>query len=558
MAAGAAMPGGAEGRLRESGFLAAAVGLLAVMAATPGMAQPVPPTPGSIQESIGPARPASPSTAPAPVLPAPDKAAADPSEKKFLVNAIQFTGNSAVSTEELQAFVKDQVGKPLNLYDLHKIAEAITDLYRKKGYVLARAIVPAQRVDNGIVRIEIIEGRVGKVSVVGNQRYSTAAIGRFMSRLQDDRPVIDAGLERSLLLLNDLPGITARGVFQPGAQYGTADLEIQIEEKPVAGSLSLNNHGRKEVGALRLEGSADVNNPFGLGDQLSLRAIRSEQGLLDYGRVAYSLPVNADGMRLAASYAEVDYDVRGNFAALGIDGRARITELTVSHPYLRSRAENLVVGGGLRANDTRQRALGVEISRTHITLLTASALYSRIHPDVSVTNATLAFSGNFKRNPDGTRQDAARAKLDADVTHLRPLTATWDLYLRGAAVLSADALPDTEKFSLGGPGNVRGIPAAEIRGDQGLLGSAEFRRRFALGGLPAVFSVFADAGQVQRKRPAAGIDRTDSLSSVGFGVSFFPHKQFGAKVEYARPTNNRTVSDGRNNGRWWVNLTASF
>lgn len=521
-------------------------------------APPAPPTPGSVQDTLELKKPALPAAQPEVILPAQEKAVADPNEKKFQVNAIQFTGNSVFSQEQLQELVKQHIGKPLNLHDLNKIAEKITQFYRDSGYALARAVVPAQRVESGVVRIEIIEGKIGKVSVEGNQKYPSALIAAQTARLRDGKPATAAGMERSLLLINDLPGVSARAVIQPGAEYGTADMVVQVEEKPLAGSLSLNNHGRKEVGEIRLDGELVVNSPFGIGDQLNLRALYSHDGLLKYGRVGYSLPINDDGTRLGFSYADVSYDVRGNFTALGLDGEARTTELNLSHPYIRSRTENLVLGLGLRENEAWQHALGTEISHTHISLMNASLLYSRIHEDVSLTNAGLAFTSNFKNNPDGARQDSVKAKLESDVNHLRALAVDWDLYLRGDLALSAEALPDTEKFSLGGPGNVRGYPSAEVRGDQGLLATVEVRRRFAISGMPAAFAIFADAGRVDRKNPATGIPGNESLSSIGLGLSFFPYKQLGAKVEYAQPTGSHAVSDDRTSGRWWVGLSGSF
>lgn len=521
-------------------------------------APPVPPTPGSVQDTLELKKPSPPAAAPEVILPVQEKAAADPNAPRFLVNAIRFSGNTIFSQEQLQDLVKEHLGKPLNLYDLNWIAEKITQFYRNHGYALARAVVPAQKVESGVVRIEIIEGKIGKVSVEGNQKYPATLIAAQTARLRDGKPATAAGMERSLLLINDLPGVSAQAVIQPGAEYGTADMVVQVEEKALAGGLGLNNHGRKEVGEIRLDGDLVVNNPFGIGDQLSLRALYSQDGLLKYGRVGYSLPINDDGTRLGFSYADVSYDVHGNFTALGLDGEARTTEINLSHPYIRSRTENLILGLGLRENEARQRALSTEISHTHISLMNASLLYSRIHEDISLTNAGLTFTSNFKNNPDGLRQDAVQAKLEADINHLRALAAEWDLYLRGDLALSADTLPDTEKFSLGGPGNVRGYPAAEVRGDQGMLATVEVRRRFAISGTPAVFAIFADAGKVDHKNPAAGVSGSESLSSIGLGLSFFPHKQFSAKVEYAQPTGSRTVSDDRNSGRWWVGMTGSF
>lgn len=517
-----------------------------------------PPTSGSIQETIPESERATPRLIPDVILaPAEMGQKADPNARRFPVNAFRFVGNTVFSNQELQALVADQTGKPLNLFDLQKTAELITEHYRKRGHALSRAVVPAQKIESGVVRIEIIEGKAGKISVEGNRAYPTEFLTARLQPVADEKAVTVRTLERSVLLLNDLPGLTARAVLQPGSQFGTADLVVQVEEKPVAGSLSLNNHGRDEVGRNRLDGAIEFNNPFSLGDQLSVRGMYSDGGLLQYGRIAYSLPVNSAGTRLGVNHSQVDYDVRGRFALLGIDGDATNTEVVLTHPQVRSRTYNLLLGVGLRENRSTQRALGTTLSSTKITLLSLSALANRIHDDASITNASAVFSTNFRNNPDGTKQDAQSAKLNLDIRHLRPVATDWDLFLRGNVVLSADTEADTEKFSIGGPDSVRGYGAAEVRGDEGVQGSAELRRRFVAGGTAGVVSLFADSGWVRRMTPGTATP-TDSLGAYGIGLALFPARQFHAKLEYAKRAGGHQASDGRNNGRWWLSLTGTF
>ncbi|MDP2811446.1 MAG: ShlB/FhaC/HecB family hemolysin secretion/activation protein [Rhodocyclaceae bacterium] len=493
------------------------------------------------------------------VLIAPSEVAekADPNARRFPVNAFRFVGNAVFSEQELQAIVAGHAGKALNLFDLQKIAHQITEHYRKHGHALSRAVIPAQKIESGVVRIEVVEGKVGKISVEGNRGYPTEFLAARLRSIADEKAVTVRTLERSLLLLNDMPGLTARAVLQPGAQFGTSDLVVQVEEKPVAGSLTLNNHGRDEVGRNRLDGTVEFNNPFSLGDQLAFRGMYAEDGLLQYARIAYSLPVGNNGTRIGINHSEVDYDVRGRFSVLGIEGEAANTEVVMSHPYVRSRTYNLLLGAGLRENRSVQRALGVTLSDNKIALLSLSALANRIHDNASVTNASVILSTNFRSNPNGTRQDAQAAKLDVDVSHLRPVADAWDMFLRGSAAFSADTLADTEKFSIGGPDSVRGYAAAEVRGDEGVQGTAELRRRFVAGDMLGVISLFADSGWVKRKTPGTA-SPTDALGAYGVGLTLFPAKQFRAKLEYARRAGGHAASDGRNDGRWWLNFTGTF
>lgn len=510
-------------------------------------------TPGTVLDTLPGAKPTLPPTPAEVIFPAsrPD-AVHDPSAPRFTVNAFEFVGNSVYTRQQLKQLTERFIDLELNLYDLNRAADTVTRLYRETGYPIARAIIPAQKVENGIVRIEVIEGRISGISIVGNSRYPDQLIAARVSDLPKSEIITLDRLERSLLLMNDLPGLSARATLAPGAEFGTTDMVIRTEEKTFAGAVTFDNQGTRETGRLRLDAGLDINNPLGIGDQLSIRGIKTEHNLLTYGRIGYSLPVSGNGARLSGAYSNVNYDVAGPFAALGISGEVSTTELTLTHPYVRSRARNLVFGIGLRRTDATQRTLGVQTSDTSITLLNLSTLGSWVHQDSALTNASLVFSSNGKKNP-GNRQDAQAAKLDIDLNHLRAASKNWDLYLRGRLVLSSNTLADTEKFFLGGPGNVRGYRQSELRGDNGWLATIELRRQFVLTNTAGMFSVFYDQGQAKAK----GFTRFDSISSAGIGVSVFPHKNLRASVEYAHPLSDRVSTDG-NRGRGWFTLGMSF
>jgi len=526
---------------------------LACAAASPARAQ-LGITPGRVLDTLPPTRPALPATPPEVVFPAPvSRVQHDPNAPRFTVNAFAFVGNTVFPEPVLKRRLESYVDLQLNLHDLSRAADAITRFYQENGFPIARAIIPAQKVEKGIVRIEVIEGRIGKVSVVGNRRYDSDTITAYMGSLPDGGLVTLQGLERSLLLMNDLPGLAARATLQPGAEFGTTDVLIRAEERVATGFLSLDNKGRKEVGERRADASIDLLNPLGYGDQLGLRTIQSEDDLLNYARFFYSLPLTASGLRASLTHSRTDYRIGGAFAALGIEGDATTTEFTLSYPSLRSRRRNIVYGLGARRTESNQTTLGVQTMDDNITLLAASLIANWVHEDSAATNATFLFSSNGKENPFGLRQDALYAKFEIDANHLRAASRSWDLFLRGNAVLSADALPDTEKFSLGGPDSVRGYRASELRGDQGWQTTIELRHQFQAAGVPGVAQIFYDYGSAKAK----GFAGSDSIQSVGFGASVFPHRHLRARVEYAHPLSDRRSTDGERE-RVWFTVTAAF
>lgn len=444
----------------------------------------------------------------------------------------------------------------LNLYQLNAAADAVTEFYRDRGYTLARAVVPPQKVEDGVVTLAVIEGQLGRVLFSGNRSYETATLQRHVPNLKPGNLLTTDKLERSLLLLNDMPGLKVRSTLSPGAEFGASDVLVKVEEKRFNLNLNVDNAGRKETGERRTDINLDINNPLGYGDQFSIRTLLTDQQLLKYRRVGYSFPVNDDGLRVSTSFSEARYDVAGAFAALGLSGLARTTEMTLTSPRVRSRGYSQSLSVGLRYVNLKQETLGVETSSVTMPLMVFGYQSNKVDEDASVTNLSFQASTNFRRNSNGLQQDAQMLRLEGDISYLLPLSRQWDMFLRGNAVWSHDRLADSEKMSIGGPGSVRGYRASEIRGDSGLQGTVEFRRNFSLLGRPGNVSMFCDMGQVIYKMPGFSDGRQD-ISSLGMGVTAYPMGASILKLEVARTASNFVATDHKNT-RLWLSLGTSF
>jgi hemolysin activation/secretion protein len=517
-----------------------------------------PVTPGSVQDTLGGEKMRPPVTPPQVVLPVqPSPSQHDPRARRFRVNAFAMSGNTVYRTRLLKTLLERFVDLELNLYDLNKAADTITAFYHDHGYTLARAVIPAQKVENGVVTIRIIEGRFGHVRFSGNKRYSSDFLAARTALLTPGALVTSDRLENNLLLLNDLPGLRAKVVLEPGSEFGATDAEVQVKEKLVDAILGLNNYGRSETGQNRVEATLNINAPLGLGDQLAISGSSTQHKLVRYWKFGYSVPLNTVGTRLAIGSSKAAYDVSGALATLGISGEVRTDEAVVSHPFVRSREDNQTFSVGIKHNRLKQNALGAPLSDQQLTVMTTAYQINRIHPDSSVTNANFGLETNFRTSHDITQQDAVFARMELDVNHTAPFYQRWDLYLRGDIVRSRDMLPDTEKFSLGGPGSVRAFRPSEVRGDSGYLATVELRRPFTIAGRLGAFRVTADAGEVIYKAPGF-TDSRDRLRSIGVGASFFPAKGVVASIDIARPMGTtHTASDDKNH-RIWVNVSASF
>ena len=479
--------------------------------------------------------------------------------KRIQVNRFEISGNTEIPTKELISQIAELQGQKLTLEEIYAAADILTDYYRLRGYSLARVTVPAQRINIGIIELSVVEGRLNAVKFNGTENYEPSDLRGYLVSLEEGKAITLSKLEHDLLLLNDLPGLTARSLIKPGPIFGTSDLFIEAEEVPFQGRVSLNNYGRVEIGEWRLDGEFVFNNLTGYGDQLNIALSKSEQGLLSYSNIGYNVPVNNLGTRVGINVSDIDFNVAGEFAALDIEGDTTDVQLTLSHPVIRTRRENLLIGVGVGRNDSLSRTLGTVTRDNDINLVELSLLYNRVHANNAISSISAVLSSNFRSNEDGMRNNAQKAKLIVDGNHLFALDNNWSVSLRGLLGLTSDPLVDSEKFSVGGQDSVRGFQSAEIRGDSGYVMNVELRRRFNLEGtLPGSARIFFDHGRVFRKLPTVSEEEQENLSSVGIGVTLLPTKQFSIDMEFARPIDAHATSDERDGGRFLVNLSTAF
>lgn len=541
--------------------------LLCAMSLTIGagsaFAQNEVPTPGTVGDTLEPLPqlPAPQRSAPIEQPPAPAPAAPE-GGPAVSVRRFDFTGNSIFTTAELQAVVQPYVGRALTLLEIYDAAEKITEYYVRRGYTLASVNVPAQRVDGGAVTLEVIEGRVASVRVEGNRRYRPGTMMDYLTGVRPSEVYRGTELEMSLNQLNELPGLSTRAILRPGGQLGTSDVVIEAREDPFQGLVSTDNYGRESTGEFRFTASGAFNNPLTLADRLQFVGLISKEALLKYGFLDYSFPLGAGGTRMSLSYGYADFEVDDDIVE-GIDGSNQTARAQVTLPLLRDRSTRwlLSVGGSHTKADSDLN--GVPLPReTEITLFELGTTLISTWANLAYSQVNLNLSSNFQTatidelNADGgSDEQAFRAHLS--LLHLEPLPWKFQLLLNAAGAWTPDPLVDTEQFSVGGPGSVRGYPSSDIRGDRGYFGSLSLRRPFIAGPFTVYGSVFADSGKVFVIDAAPGVSEQETLTSVGTGFEL-RFRQFSAKLDASFPTDNHVASDGRDDYRLYGSLSVSY
>ncbi|RKU04168.1 ShlB/FhaC/HecB family hemolysin secretion/activation protein [Burkholderia sp. Nafp2/4-1b] len=455
-------------------------------------------------------------------------AAADDTGPRVAVRAFVVEGNTTIPAERLEALLADLLGRDLGFGELQQAAHRITAYYREHGYVLARAYLPRQDIDDGVVRIAVVEGRYGKIELHNRTRVFDRALRQPLAALHPGDIAHGASLERSLMLLDDMPGVDAKGTLRPGSDPGTTDLVIDAQRSPFAtGSIEFDNFGDALTGRYRATGSVDVNAPLRVGDRFSLRGLTSNTHQRYY-RAAYQLPVGPASTRIGVAYSDMNFRVGGSLKDLDYHGSADVRSAFVTQPLIRSRRASLSAqltydNKHLRDsygyfdvdNDKRIDLWTVGVSGN-----SQDSLGGAGRNGFSVTVGTGRLGGNDRLDTNSITHTHGRfTKLNVNALRLQALGTRFQLYTQFSAQLSSRNLDASEKFSLGGPYGVRAYALGAGNGDQGWQASMELRYLAAPGWQ---FSTFADTGRVQLSRQPWSRERnTVQLSSLGIGASWF-------------------------------------
>ncbi len=487
------------------------------------------------------------------------------SDVRFAIARFEINDVSAFDAEQLQHLLDDLRGPERNLAALELAVTRITLFYRQHGYLLARAYLPEQNIDGGVVEIHVLEGRLGNIVIDNSSRLSSDVVQRRLQRIGMDQALQGAALESSLLLLSDTPGIVVRSALAPGTVVGSTDLHVVITEaRAVDGDVSFDNDGNRYTGQYHGNANITINNPSGIGDQLSANVI-SAGGEFNYGRINYQLPLNDVGTRLAFSYASMAYRLGQDFAELDAYGVARIAGVSLTHPLLRSRAFN--INGQVRfehkllVDRIGLTSDGSEKSLNNLTLSLfgdASTSASQNLDSLSVTWGKLTLDqASAALDATGHRTDGNFVKGNLQWTRLQRLNEPTSVLLQVNAQLSGSNLDSAEKMSMGGPYAVRAYPAGEAPADDVLMLNLELRRTLTPQWQGLLFGDIA-RGRLNHSPINTDGNNLRTLSGLGLGGRWNGPDGYRGQAILAWRTDSAPVSDHDKAPRFWLQMAKVF
>lgn len=489
------------------------------------------------------------------------------------VKAFRFTGLTATRPERLQPLVQRFTGPGKTFDDLQAATEAVSEYLQQQGFFVAQAFLPEQKIEDGVVEITVLEGRLAEVKI---DREPGLAVSRpiiegLLSPLRPGTVMHRDTVERALFLVSDLRGVLVRSIVEPGAQPGTANLVLRIAPgRRVDAVVELDNYGSRFTGEYRAGAGVNINSPFLRGDLFSVRVLKAiPEGGADiwFGRVSYLSPVGNHGTKLDLAYTRLNYHLgTAQFEPLDQMGRAEVASVIGLHPVVRTRNFNLFGQGAFDLREFRDDIRAAATISERNTMVGMVGLVGDSRDTLlggGVNNFSLAVTrGDLDiktpaflaadQAPTGRRTQGGYTRFNGSVGRLNAIAESTVLYTVYSFQLASKNLDASEKMSLGGPHAVRAYALGEGTADEAHLFTTELRY-----GLPRmervpgniVLSAFFDAahGRLDRKPVPAPFPspNTRTLSGVGVGATWGRAGDFSIRGSLAWRTSGAPVSDPR-------------
>jgi hemolysin activation/secretion protein len=449
---------------------------------------------------------------------------------------------------------------------------ALEKVYHNKGYQTVMVQIPEQHGAGGVVFLEVVETKVGRLRVKGSRYYSIDAIRRAVPSIAEGQVPNFDKFKNEFTALNQWPDRRfTQPDIRPGVEPGTVDIDLHVQDTfPLHGSVELNNRYSPDTSELRLNGGVSYGNLWQLGHAAGVSFQVSPQNREDVkvisGYYLARLP-NVDWLTLTLQATKQDSNVStlGGAAVAG-KGETAGLHAGITLPPLTNYQHSLSVGMDYKHYE-QNTLIGLDTTSAPTSYYPISLQYSgswigvvdkEKHPLGYLTqvNAGLTFHlrgmGSSETSFDNSRFKASGdfIYLRGDLSHEHDLPGGFQIFAKIQGQIASGPLLSAEQFAAGGLSSVRGYLEGEVPGDNAIVGSIELRSPSLLSwvsdktGEWRVYGFF-DAGYVDIDEPLPEQDAHWTLASVGVGTHLRLFDHFNGSLDAGLPltSQNHTVAN---------------
>lgn len=446
--------------------------------------------------------------------------------------------SNLIPEKELQQELADYVGRDCALGDLKEAAARISRYYAQRD-LLARAVLPRQSLEGGLVTIQVLEARMGKVKIdlSSDSRLTPDRASAFIhAQNAEGAPLSPAAVAIGVSNLGNIPGMQAMGILDAGEAEGSTDVILKLREPPlVAGTVVIDNNSAREIGRVRGLGMVTLANASGSGEQATVvgQATKSSR----YGQVSTGLPVMDGEFWLEGMGSALTYDIPRSINVTQPAGTAQTVAANARWLGLRGSGEPISLSVGFEHKWTRDKVGGLATARNRLAGITFSARRTMrdqwqggglfvLDAAVKVGNVDLSGNQTNKVLDKATADTQGKyGKFTFSVARRQALWDGGDGLVALSGQLATKNLNSAEQFSLGGLSGTRGYPVNAGSGDQGAMLSLELGHRLHE---DVRVAAFWDGGLIEQHK-----DRWTGWQGLGSPHNSYFQQDVGTSVQWS-------------------------
>ncbi|MCG8377864.1 MAG: hypothetical protein MI865_00145 [Proteobacteria bacterium] len=475
----------------------------------------------------------------------------------FTVMAFSVDGENPISEEKTDAVLTPFLGEHQGIEGLLEAASELENTILNAGFSFNRVILPPQKLQGGIVKLEIIQIKLGDIKVEKNEHFANENIIRSLPGLISGTVPDTRLIGKQLIVANNHPSKQITMRMKQSEQPNSVDAILEVkDQRPWQLFSILNNIGTPKTGRLRLTAGGQHNNLTGFDDSLTASYTTSPGHTSDVKQwgLNYRIPVYQYSGEFKFFYSRSDVDsgiVQGVFDVSGA-GKFLGGSYTQTFQNLKNYRHSASIGVDDKLFDNNVNFGGTNIGtdvRSRPMMLTYFGQYQ-------MEKANLNFDLSYARNLNGGNLNtnaaytATRTNAEQDwdlirynATYNRSISKNWIMALSWKGQWSNEPLISGEQFGIGGVNSVRGFNERAVSGDRGDQATLQFSRPVSLYGQTFRIRFFSDVGHVRLIKPTSGQIKNQTLANIGTGLSWQWKDDLNISIDYAHELNDGRTTD---------------
>lgn len=476
--------------------------------------------------------------------------------QRFDILDFAIDGNSVLTPAAVEQAVYAFMGPDKTVDDVEAARQSLESAYQAAGYQTVLVVTPEQEVRDGVVALQVIEGRLERVKITESRYFSLEQISAAVPALKTGEvprmPDVQKQLETVALQSRDRE---VTPILRAGSQPGLVEAELRVkDEVPLHGSLEINNHNSSNTSPTRVLASLRYDNLWQRFHSFSLQyQTAPEDRAVDVWSGTYVMPVFDDSWHLAAYAAKFDSQSSvASAGAIAVIGTGKIygARLVKQLEPIAGYAQSISFGADYKDFQQSIALVGADDQSTPISYLPFALRYDGGWSESDGSFTSFSFGPNFSIRGVGNSQREFEDKrflarsnylyVVANAEHTRIFTDDFRLLGRLSGQLSDSPLISNEQFAVGGADTVRGYHESEVLGDQGLFASLELQSPLLLSSRWPLFDglrlvTFIDGARVWIKEALPGTESRTDISSAGLGIRFAGFQHVEGTFDWAYP-----------------------